>query len=372
MAKQPLNIAFFSPYVPKHVGGGEKHLLDVASVCAAWGATVTVCVPETMSDTDLVLLRKKLSVTFGIDVEQFNWIRSPLFSPAFSRKKLFWTRQFDALYYVTDGSLFFSLAKQNILHVQIPFISAIRGVVNRLKLKNWQIIQTNSMFTKSVIEKNWPCHVDQVIYPAVDEELFTISPKKEKIILHVGRFFRQLHSKRQDVLVRAFRQLLERTPESQNWRLVLLGSVEDETYFREVRKLSHDLPVTFVTNASRTDVLGWYRKASIYWHATGFEQNEQLHPEKVEHFGISTIEAMASGVVPLAVGKGGQKEILADQLADLQWQTADELVTKTSILLRSPEYYKKFQELCQLRARDFDFAHFEVAVQTLFQSTRKV
>ncbi len=366
MAEKRLKIAFYSPYLTDHLGGGEKHLLDVATVCAKAGAQVHICVPQAMSDASLDQLRRQLESTFGVAVADFTWIRSPLFDAAFSWKKLNWTKQFDVLYFVTDGSLFFSVAKRNILHVQIPFTQPVSGVIQRLKLRNWQSIQTNSEFTKSVIEASWHRKVDQVVHPVVDESFFNPTHKKERVILSVGRFFKQLHSKRQDVLVSAFSLLRKRTPESEPWQLVLLGSVEDESYFQEVRASAHGLPVTFVTNATRRDVHQWFERATIYWHATGFGQDETVSPEKVEHFGISTLEAMASGAVPLALGKGGQKEILVGELEDLRWQTTDELVTKTSILLRSPEYLAKFQELATRRARDFDQSHFEKAVRQLF------
>jgi hypothetical protein len=76
---------------------------------------------------------------------------------------------------------------------------------------------------------------------------------------------------------------------------------------------------------------------------------------------------MASGVVPLAVGKGGQKEILAGPLSDLTWQTLDELVTKTAILIRSKEYYQKYQQLVEIRARDFGEDRFRESVLKLLE-----
>lgn len=366
MAKKSLKIAFYSPYLTDHLGGGEKHLLDVAQVCVSHGHEVCLCLPISITEVEIATLQQKLFAAFGIRVNQFQWFRSPLSSPSFSWKKIQWTKQFDIIYFVTDGSLFFSRAKRNILHIQIPFTHSLHGLISRLKLKNWKTIQTNSVFTKSIIEKSWSCRVDQVLYPLVDESLFNISGRKEKTILGVGRLFKQLHSKRQDILVQAFRQLQQKTAESRDWKLVLIGAVEDEAYFGEVRQLAQGLPVTFVTNATRSDLMQWYQKATIFWHAAGFEQNEKTDPDKVEHFGISTVEAMAAGCVPLAVGKGGQKEILTGELSDLQWQSIDELVTKTSILLRSSDYMRHFQQLVQTRAHDFDQSHFETALAKLF------
>ena len=100
MAEKRLKIAFYSPYLTDHLGGGEKHLLDVATVCAKTGAEVHICVPQAMSDASLDQLRRQLESTFGVAVADFTWIRSPLFDAAFSWKKLNWTKQFDVLYFV--------------------------------------------------------------------------------------------------------------------------------------------------------------------------------------------------------------------------------------------------------------------------------
>lgn len=359
-------IAFFSPYLVDHLGGGEKHLLDVARVCSSLGAHVELCVPAELSDEAIAELRTRLERSFGSIAERCVFTRSPLFSKGFSLEKLRWTKQFDFLYYVTDGSVFYSMAKHSILHVQIPFSNHLSGLVDRLKLSSWKTIQTNSAFTKAHIEKNWGCSVNQVLHPVVEERFFQQAEKKQRVILGVGRFFKQMHSKRQDVLIDGFKRLQEKCVESADWQLVLIGSVEDEEYFTQLQRQAADLNVTFLRDVPSDELQRWYSKATLFWHATGFEQDENGNPERVEHFGISTIEAMASGAVPLAVGKGGQKEILSGELADLQWQSIDELVTKTSILMRSKEYLEKFRNLSQARARDFDSSVFEKGVRKMF------
>ena len=50
------------------------------------------------------------------------------------------------------------------------------------------------------------------------------------------------------------------------------------------------------------------RAASIYWHATGFGTSEQMQPSKQEHFGMSIVEAMSAGAVPIAFDAGGPRE----------------------------------------------------------------
>ena len=62
------------------------------------------------------------------------------------------SKKYDRFFYLTDGSFFFSLAKKNIAHFQIPFKIKPRGLINELKLKNWKIKVSNSLFTKKIIE----------------------------------------------------------------------------------------------------------------------------------------------------------------------------------------------------------------------------
>ena len=44
-----------------------------------------------------------------------------------------------------------------------------------------------------------------------------------------------------------------------------------------------------------------YRDAKIFWHAAGMKSDETIYPELAEHFGISTVEAMSAGCVPVAL-----------------------------------------------------------------------
>jgi hypothetical protein len=77
-----------------------------------------------------------------------------------------------------------------------------------------------------------------------------------------------------------------------------------------------------------------YGKSQIYWHAAGFEIDEHKNPELTEHFGISTVEAVSAGCIPLVIPYGGQREIIKS--ADLHWESVDELVQKTKAVITNP------------------------------------
>lgn len=351
-----MKICIYSPYIPKHYGGGEKYLFTVAETFATQGLVYVAVSSQTpISPRQNLRLKKLYSDFLGKSLHKnINFIATPLGTNDNLLNKLFWTRQYDVMYYATDGSLFFSLARRNILHIQIPFTNKKSSFIDRLKLKNWSEKNTNSNFTKKVIEANWETKIDFVHHPVIVEPHDIDFIKKEKVILHVGRFFKQLHSKRQDVLVEIFKKL-----NADNWKLVLIGTVEDKSYLNQVKKLAKGLNIEIKTKVSRKNLLSWYKRASIYWHATGYQVKESDHPEKVEHFGISTVEAMSYGCAPIVINKGGQKEILTEELRKWLWSTQDECVRLTRDLINSKKKLKELQQLAKKRAEEFDQQKFD-------------
>lgn len=355
-----MKICLFSPYMPHHKGGGEKYLLDVARVLGRKYPVVIGLSGRELTRDRATSIKREYEAFLGQELTNIEFIATPLGTKASFWEKLHWTRQFDVLYYVTDGSLFFSAAKKNILHIQIPFTDAKNSVVDRLKLANWSVKNTNSEFTKSVIEQHWKTKISVVHQPMIERVDQPDLRAKKPVILHVGRFFRQLHSKRQDVLVDIFRQLIKTHPESlQGWQLVLIGGVEDPAYAQEVELAARGLPIKLLHTVSRESLNTWYNQASIYWHATGYGQDEQLHPERMEHFGISTVEAMAHGCAPVVIGRGGQVEVVGKELRQWTWQSPEECVDKTAQLIENAQERQRVQTDAIKRATSFDETTFE-------------
>lgn len=357
-----MKIAFFSPYLPKHTGGGEKYLFDCAQILLEAGHQVFMAIssPQPLTSEEVEQIRSKYSRFLNADLSKLNFIACPIYTSAGFFKKLWWTKQFDVLYYQTDGSLFFSLAKKNILHIQVPLPIQKKTLLERLKLKNWQVKNSNSEFTKFYIEKFWQTNIDYVHQPYVAAAEFSAQLKKEKIILSVGRFFCQLHSKRQDILVEFFKDLLNREPKlSQGWKLVLLGKKEDAEFAKKIADSIGDLPVEIYHHLDRAALIDFYQKASLYWHAAGFGIDENSHPEKVEHFGIATLEAMAAGAVPVVINKGGQKEILGSELADCLWESQADCLAKTIDLMQDANKLQRLSKLAKQRSLLFNKEKFK-------------
>ncbi|WP_436793007.1 glycosyltransferase [Actinospongicola halichondriae] len=224
-------------------------------------------------------------------------------------------------------------------------------------LRSYDRVASNSEFTRGYVESWWGIEDSPVLYPPV--QLRPADGDKKRSIAAVGRFFGKDagHSKKQLELVTAFRRL--RGSGIEDWTLDLVGGVDQNArgYFDEVRRAAEGLPIRFHANAEgsvRDRVLS---EASIFWHATGFGEDPERSPELMEHFGISTVEAMSSGSVPVVFAGGGQNEIVTDG-AGFRWRTLDELVATTRRLTESPELLATTSAGAVARAQTFGFAAF--------------
>ena len=64
----------------------------------------------------------------------------------------------------------------------------------------------------------------------------------------------------------------------------------------------------------------------------------------MEHFGISTVEAMSAGAVPIVYRGGGQVEIVRDDENGMLWKTIDELTTKTRTIIEDSSLYMRLSK----------------------------
>lgn len=264
-------------------------------------------------------------------------------------RRWFSTLGYDLMVFVSDGSIPLSLATENILHFQVPFIyDNQRTFANKLKLSRFSKVICNSLFTKKFVDLTYGINSD-VVYPPVDVEKFNPG-KKENIILSVGRFFAPLQAKKQEVLVEVFKRM--KIP---GWRLVLIGGVERELADRvtELHRLAEGSLVEVITDVNFKTLQDYYSRAKIYWHAAGFGEDLDHFPERAEHFGISTVEAMAAGCVPIVFAGGGQKEIVDEGETGYFWENTRELVAKTRIVIKNELMRKSISELAIGKSKHF-------------------
>ena len=248
---------------------------------------------------------------------------------------------FDYFFYVTDGSYFFSTAKNNFVFCMVPDKNLYNlNFLNRLKLWNYKFI-SNSPYTTKWLTKwgNNPI----TIHPYIDDKLFSNNSKKEKIILSVGRFFQHLHSKNQEKIIRIFKLLKKSRPEFSDYKLILAGGLkkEDEKYFKQLKSSAKDTSIIFKPNVSLYELYKLYELSTYFWHFTGLGVYENRHPEQVEHFGIAPLEAIASGCLTFCHNSGGPKEIINDNQTGFLFDTEKDLIDKMKAVEKNSQIKEK-------------------------------
>jgi glycosyltransferase involved in cell wall biosynthesis len=223
------------------------------------------------------------------------------------------------------------------------------------RLANYQQRVANSHFTKAWTKRRWGIDCE-VIYPPVDMN-FDIE-EKANLILSVGRFATEGHSKKQLEMLSTFKEL---TDDLREWEYFCVGSIEDSeagrAYFAKAAVMGHER-AHVEANVERDRLKSLYQRSKIFWHAAGFGNDEELHPELSEHFGTVTVEAMAAGCVPIVINKGGQPEIVEHGVSGFLWNTLEELKEYTLRVARDEQLRVRMSDAARLRAQVFSTENF--------------
>ena len=341
-----MKIGIYNPYLDD-LGGGEKYMMTIAE-CLSAKHDVSVFW-DNQEDV------KELLERFLIDLSNVTFAKNIFSRSVSTLERLLETMKFDAVVVLSDGSIPFVLSKRLFLHFQQPMIHvSAKSAKTRFKLSRVTSIFCNSHFTKSFVDRSFNVS-SRVIYPPVD--LYPKKIKKENIILTVGRL-RVRDYKKHGVMIKSFKKMVDMG--LRGWKFVLGVSAKEENReaFAQIQKSAEGFPIEFVVNKNNKELWDVYNRAKIYWHAAGFGEDLEKHPEYAEHFGISTVEAMGAGAVPVVINAGGQREIVKDGQNGFLWNTPEELKKKTMFLIDNP---KKLQELsykAQEKTKDFSRERF--------------
>ena len=357
-------------------GGGEKYICSLAdelSKTGAYDVTLLIDKPTVTKETlgryfNLKLERVIVKITTPQQV-------TSLLATA------------DIGVVVSNFRAFGNRAKKNVYVLQIPYSEiSFSGILSRAArgepreaakdllrrsllgaAKDADVVLVYSEFVREVLRRHHRI-TSHVLYPAIDD--FARTTPKEHGILSVGRLFRGLYNdKRYDFLIDAFKKLRERLPNT-SWTYHIVGScgsdVESQRYLEELRNAATGHPIYFHINSAYDELRHHYNQAEIFWHAAGYGVDEERYPERTEHFGMSTVEAMSAGCVPVVVNKGGQKEIVSQGKSGYLWNTLDELLEQTAILVNNPDQRNTIRQHARARFQDFDRQHFSSKLISLF------
>lgn len=193
-----------------------------------------------------------------------------------------------------------------------------------LMMKNTTVL-TNSDFSKSAIEEHYGSIKPTVIYPPVEVEKFRnaalYSKKRENTILVISRFS---PDKQLENTVEICKMLVQDVKVEA--KMVLVGNIAagDEQYLEEIKKLIQNYGlennVSTEVDVSFDRMLELMQKSKIY-----------LHPLAGEPFGISIVEAMSAGLIPVVPDEGGYTEFVPEYYQFHTHQQAAEIIGKILI-----------------------------------------
>ncbi len=329
-----------------------------------------------------------LAKAFGLDLTRVNErivsgslgsFTPPGLKMGYLRRSLQFDREFtepyDLFIYSGHGVPPFCSAKRGLVYCHFPFEShpdydlprtdgwESRGRLDRWirsrgytwlwtwRMRGYQTLLGNSRFTSGWIERLWK-RPSEVLYPPVAIEAPSL--EKQNIIVSLGRFI-VTDGKNHALQLKAFREFLSTT--GGDWRLCLIGFCtdlpQDREYLEKLKTDSKDIPVTFVVNASRQALWTYLASAKLYWHATALGDESNVPPERREHFGIATVEAMGAGCVPLVPMSGGQPEIVEHGVSGFLCRDAQALLQHTSRLAGDESLCQKMGRAAQKRSMLF-------------------
>ena len=356
-----MRIGFHNPFEGA-VGGGDRYLFTILEEAARrdW-AELVVLSPRR---PDPAAWER---VGVSVDPEAYAWSET---RPSQLTER---SRELDLLVSLDADVPTASAARHSVCVIQFPFrarerpherlLAAALRTAGRQRapaaLASYDSFLCYSEFARGWIAQRLGAEAE-VLPPPVDPPARPPPARRERRILAVGRFFRGAHAKRHDVLIEAFREL-----RADGWELHLAGTAgeDDAPWIEHLHELAAGLAVEFHVDAPRAELLELYGTSALFWHATGFGVREDRHPERLEHFGIVTVEAMMHGAVPLVVPVGGQAEIVQDGRCGRHWRSVDELVARSRELIAAPDHAAELREAAQAEARRYDTARFREAVR---------
>lgn len=295
---------------------------------------------------------------FSLDLSKVKFTKN-IFSPEYgSIQRILESRKYDVMIVLSDGSIPFTLSKKTFIHFQQPIFTRL-NLKTKFKLSRITDIFCNSKFTKSFIDKTFKMD-SKVLYPPITIKKKNV--KKENIVLHVGRFRVKGVTvsgvpvgdyKKQGVMIRTFKNMVDSG--LRNWKFVLSVSIKDKDRdeFEILVKEAEGYPIEFKINKTNNELWDYYSKAKIYWHASGFGEDLNNYPEYAEHFGISTVEAMGAGAVPVVINAGGQREIVQNNVNGFLWNTTNDLIQYTNELVENNNLWQKMSKEAINRSKYF-------------------
>lgn len=329
-----MNIAICHTYLYL-MGGGERVALTIASELSKYGHNVNL---YGITDRDIAFFEKYYGIKLnGIKLHNhFGFLSFLKYIPIYKNyiiPRMLSKSDYDMIIDTSSNGLFFIRSRAMLLCYVHYQLEIVRNKIVQLLLypftkqigynyDNYDLIMCNSSFTKTIIEGTTSKDIHILVPPVMIDG--TIPNDKEKIICSIGRIEPE---KKFEILIESFKLISASYPD---WKLIIAGSCNNYKYLHKLQNICAGLPIELYSNITQESLNKIYDMASIYWHSKGYDTEKK---SKYEHFGITTVEAMSHGCIPVVINKGGQKEIIDQGINGYRWDNVKELISYTKTII---------------------------------------
>jgi glycosyltransferase involved in cell wall biosynthesis len=338
-------------------GGGEIRALHFAAALAPFGTV------ELISGTafDVDALKRRFALRLDHVVSRV--------IPGISSRD---TADYDLLVNASYQSDLEMRSRCSLLLLSFP-----HKTISAAALASYDAVLATSRYASDWTQRYWPKGPETIVlYPPIVSAQRPPS-NKSRTIVSIGRFFQGGHGKKHVEMIEAFKRLQLSHAPAKPWQLVLLGSCNlrdagSVMYLQAVQRHLAGWRIRVIPNAPRKDLDAWLDASAIYWHAAGLGVGTD-EPEKLEHFGISVVEAMDHGCVPIVYAHGGPRESIGDDasLNRLCFEAGEGLVQSTSDAIETyesdPAAFDALRRTAMSQARRFSVARHDRQVVEILQ-----
>jgi len=329
-----LKVGVFCPTLNVY-GGGEFVAATIANTLAQNNYDVTLLVNEYINQREIeTFFGKKLNPSVKVIVSPtkvqprgvLDFYRTVFLSYIFKSKCDLWIDVYSCRIFpwTNISYIHFPFLNYRYYRPKFPYIKSIHllsicALPHVLIEKNafnvdGKLIIANSRYTAEEIRKFSGKKVE-VLYPPVSSIHFNNNPgnllqgRRKNLVVTVSRFERS--------------KGLEKIPHiakltKPNVQFAIVGRIHYKSTLLKLQKITKKLGLTervkFFPNAPRQKIKKILKNAKIY-----------LHTMVGEHFGISIVEAMATGCTPIVHDSGGPKEFVPQEF---RYNTIHEAATK--------------------------------------------
>jgi glycosyltransferase involved in cell wall biosynthesis len=203
----------------------------------------------------------------------------------------------------------------------------------RNRVRRVRTLLSVSDFTRGFVQKKWG-RDSITVYPPCPVDAYSELSKvqsRENLVVTVGRI----------VPEKRFHMFVELARMIPNTKFVAIGSLSDSTsaYYERLRRTAPE-NVSFVLSPLRKvkDLLG---SAMVY-----------VHCAENEHFGITIVEAMAAGCVPVVHDSGGPREIVTKDVG-FRWRNLSLAGRQIAMLVENDRLRREFSAVSSVKAQEF-------------------